>query len=117
MNEFLNDARDALEKAKEKAAPMVENAKVKLGETMDSVKEKAAPVVEKVKGGVSDAVEAVKDGAEKLGDLLSPDAPAVNVKNDFFNELGEQAQAQKQASMDKAEEMQRRLRELMNGGK
>lgn len=95
MNEFLNDARDALEKAKEKAAP----------------------VVEKVKGGVSDAVEAVKDGAEKLGDLFSPDAPAVNVKNDFFNELGEQAQAQKQASMDKAEEMQRRLRELMNGSK
>lgn len=89
MNEFLNDARDALEKAK------------------------AAPVVEKVKDGVSDAVEAVKDGAEKLGDLLSHDAPALNVKNEFFSELDAQAQADKQASMDKAEEMQRRLRELM----
>lgn len=95
MNEFLNDARDALEKAKAKAAP----------------------VVEKVKDSVNDAVEAVKDGVEKLGDLLSPDAPALNVKNEFFSELDAQAQADKQASMDKAEEMQRRLRELMSKGK
>lgn len=135
MNDFLNDAREALEKAKEKAAPMmedmkdkledavsdikekaapvVEDVKGKVEETVADIKEKAAPVVEKVKAGVNDAVEAVKDGAEKIGDIFSPDAPGINVKNELFDELGQQVAADKQASMDKAEEMQRKLRELM----
>lgn len=135
MNDFLNDTREALEKAKEKAmpimedmkdkledtvadfkekaAPVMEDVKGKVEEAMADIREKAAPVVEKVKDGVSDAVEAVKDGAEKIGDILAPDAPGVNVKNELFDELGEQVAADKQASMDKAEEMQRKLRELM----
>ena len=124
MNDFLNDAREVLGKAREAAAPVVEDVKEKVGgavgelkekaaPVIEDIREKAAPVVEKVKDGVADAVEAVRDGAEKIGDLLTPDAPTVNVKNEFFDALGEEVQAQKQASMDKAEEMQRKLRELM----
>ena len=135
MNDFLNDAREALENMAEKAAPVVEDVMEKVESAVEDVKakaapvvedvkekvegavadikEKAAPVVEKVKDGVGDAVEAVKEGTEKIGDFLAPDAPGMNVKNELFDQLGEEVQAQKQASMDKAEEMQRKLRELM----
>ena len=139
MNDFLNEAKEALEQAKmkaapvaeevkeklegavqdlkEKAAPVVEDLKQKAGEAYADLKEKAAPVVEKVKTGVGEAVEAVKEGAEKVEDFFAPDAPGMNVKNDLFDELGEKAQEQKAASMSKAEEMQKKLEELMRGNK
>ena len=139
MKDFLNEAKETLEQAKMKAAPVVEDLKEKAEETFADIKEKAAPVledlkgkaeegfaqlkekaapvVEKVKGGVSEAVEAVKEGAEKVEDFFTPDAPGMKVKNDLFNELGEKAQEQKSASMSKAEEMQKKLEELMRGNK
>ncbi|MBQ8506700.1 MAG: hypothetical protein IJ466_04640 [Clostridia bacterium] len=124
MNDFLNEAREAIDKAVEKAAPVVEDVKDKVetavadlkekaAPVIEDIREKAAPVVEKVKDGVTGAVEAVKDGAEKIGDLFVPDAPGMNVKNELFDQLGEQVQAQKAASMSKAEEMQKKLEELM----
>ena len=103
----------AVENLKEKATPVVENLKEKAAPVMEDMKEKAAPVVEKVKAGVDSAVDAVKDGAEKIGDLLTPDAPGLNVKNELFDELEEQVRSQKEASMNAAEEMHKRMLELM----
>lgn len=124
MSDILNETRAAIERAVEKAAPVAEDVKEKLGAAVDNLKEKAAPVVEdvkekaapvmeKVKAGVGSAVDAVKDGAEKIGDLLTPDAPGLNVKNELFDELEEQVRQQKEASMSVAEEMHRRMLELM----
>lgn len=126
MSELFNSAREALDRAMEKAAPAMESAKErasaafedvkeKAAEVVDDVKEKAAPVVEKVKDGVSDAVDAVKEGAERVGDLLNPDIPGPKVKNELFDELETQVKAQRDAAKAKAEEMQRRLHEMMDG--
>ena len=106
MSELFNSAKEALERAKEKAAPVLED-----------VKEKAAPVVEKVKEAADSAVDAVKEGAEKVGDLFRKDAPAPNVKNEFFSGLEEEVRAQKDAAKAQAEEMQRRLHEMLHGKK
>ena len=88
MSELFNGAREALERAKQKAAPMV--------------------------GKVRDAV---KEGAEKVGDLFRKDAPGLNVKNEFFADLDQQVRAQKEAAKNQAEEMQRRLHEMLHGKK
>lgn len=127
MSELFSGAREALDRAKEKAAPAIEDAKERAaavaGDVKEraaaaagDVKEKAAPVVEKVKGGVGSAVGAVKEGAERIGDLFRPDAPAPNVKNPLFDELEAEARGQRDAAKAKAEEMQRRLREMMGKG-
>ena len=106
MSELFNSAKEALERAKEKAAPVLED-----------VKEKAAPVVEKVRDAADSAVDAVKEGAEKVGDLFKKDAPGLNVKNDFFADLDQQVRAQKEAAKNQADEMQRRLHEMLHGKK
>ena len=108
MSELFNGAMEALARAKEKAAPALENAVEKTMETVADVREKAAPVAEKV-------ADAVKEGVGKVGDLFKKDAPAPDVKNDFFNELEVQAHMQKNAAMAQAEEMQRRLHEMLHG--
>lgn len=126
MSELFSGAREALERAKEKAAPAVKSArdkaaavaedvKERAGAMAEDVKEKAAPVVEKVKGGVDSAVDAVKGGAEKIGELFKPDAPAPEIKNPLFDELEQEVRGQRDAAQTKAEEMQRRLREMMGG--
>ena len=135
MNDIFDSAKDALNRAAEKAAPVAEDVKEKLTEAaaeikekaapivedvkekVDELKEKAAPVIEKVKDGVEDAVEKVKDGAEKIGELFTPDAPGLNVKNELFDQLGEEVKAQKEAAKNKAGEMQRMLEEMMKGTK
>ena len=106
MSELFSGAKEALDRAKEKAAPVLED-----------VKEKAVPVVEKVKGAADSAVDAVKEGAEKVGDLFRKDAPGLNVKNELFDELDQQVRAQKDAAKAQAEEMQRRLHEMLHGKK
>ena len=106
MSELFSGAKEALERAKENAAPVLED-----------VKEKAAPVVEKVRDAADSAVDAVKEGAEKVGDLFKKDAPGLNVKNELFDELDQQVRAQKDAAKAQAEEMQRRLHEMLHGKK
>ena len=117
MSELFSGAKEALERAKEKAAPAVENVKEKAAPVIEDVKEKAAPVVEKVRDAADSAVDAVKEGAEKVGDLFRKDAPAPNVKNEFFSGLEEEVRAQKDAAKAQAEEMQRRLHEMLHGKK
>ena len=128
MSELFNSAKEALERAKEKAAPVLEDVKEKAKETVgevrekaapviEDVKEKAAPVVEKVRDVADSAVDAVKEGAEKVGDLFKKDAPGLNVKNELFDELDQQVCAQKEAAKNQADEMQRRLHEMLHGKK
>ena len=128
MSELFSGAKEALERAKENAAPVLEDVKEKAKETaagvrekaapvIEDVKEKAAPVVEKVRDAADSAVDAVKEGAEKVGDLFRKDAPAPNVKNEFFSGLEEEVRAQKDAAKAQAEEMQRRLHEMLHGKK
>ena len=117
MSELFSGAKEALERAKEKAAPAVEKVKEKAAPVIEDVKEKAAPVVEKVRDAADSAVDAVKEGAEKVGDLFRKDAPAPNVKNEFFSGLEEEVRAQKDAAKAQAEEMQRRLHEMLHGKK
>ena len=128
MSELFSGAKEALERAKEKVAPVLEDVKEKAMETaagvrekaapvIEDVKEKAAPVVEKVRDAADSAVDAVKEGAEKVGDLFRKDAPAPNVKNEFFSGLEEEVRAQKDAAKAQAEEMQRRLHEMLHGKK
>lgn len=124
MSDIINETRAAILRAIMKASPMAEDVKEKVGTTVEELKEKAAPVVEdvkekaapvvdKLKSGVDSAVDAVKDGAEKIGDLLTPDAPGLNVKNELFDELEDEVHQQKEESMSIAEDMQRRILELM----
>ena len=132
MSELFNGAREALERAKGKAAPMVEKILNGVDDVVDStvdavkevaddtvgavketageMREKAAPMVDKVR-------DAVKEGAEKVGDLFRKDAPGLNVKNEFFADLDQQVRAQKDAAKAQAEEMQRRLHEMLHGKK
>lgn len=113
MSDIVSETRDAILRAIMRAVPMAEEVKEKVGTAVEDVKEKAAPVVEKVKSGVGSAVDAVKDGAEKVGDLLTPDAPGLNVKNELFDELEDEVRQQKEESMSAAEDMQRKILELM----
>ena len=128
MSELFNGAKEALERAKEKAAPVIEDVKEKAKEAaadvrekaapvIEDVKEKAAPVVEKVRDVADSAVDAVKEGAEKVGDLFKKDAPGLNVKNELFDALDQQVRAQREAAKNQAEEMQRRLHEMLHGKK
>lgn len=128
MSDLKNEARDLLNRAKdkinpvvddikEKAAPIVEDIKEKAAPVVEDIREKAAPVITKAKDIAEDAIDAVKEGAEKIGGLFEEKAPGMHVKNELFDELGAQAADAKQAAMAKAEEMQRRLEELMNGKK
>ena len=117
MSELFSGAKEALERAKEKAAPAVEKVKEKAAPVIEDVKEKAARVVEKVRDAADSAVDAVKEGAEKVGDLFKKDAPGLNVKNELFDELDQQVRAQKDAAKAQAEEMQRRLHEMLHGKK
>lgn len=139
MNEIKNDAREFLDRAKEKispivedvkekAAPVVEDIKEKTAPVLEDIKEKTAPVVEdikekaapvitKAKDAAESAIEAVKEGAEKIGSLFEEKGPGMNVKNELFDELEVQARSVKDAAQSKAEEMQRRLEELMGGKK
>jgi len=139
MSDLKNDAREFFEQAREKIAPIVESAKeavnpvlqdvkeavspvledVKeaVNPVLEDVKEKGAPVVAKVKDAAEEAIDAVKDGAKKVEDFFSAPAPGLNVKNEFFSELEKEALAQKEAAKAKAEEMSRKLREMMEGKK
>ena len=128
MSDLKNEARDLLNRAKEKinplvedvkekAAPIVDDIKEKTVPVVDEIKEKAAPVITKAKDIAEDAVEAVKEGAEKIGSLFEDKAPGVQVKNELFDELENQAMGVKDAAKAKAEEMQRRLEEMMGGKK
>ena len=84
--------------------------KDKAAEIMEDVKEKTATVVSKVKGAAEDVVSAVKDGVSKLA---STEKPVLNVKNELFNELGEQVAAQKEAVAEKAADLQRQIEEIL----
>lgn len=128
MSEMKNDARDFLERAKEKINPIVEDVKEKAAPIVDDlrekavpvvedIREKAAPVIEKAKDAAESAIEAVKEGAEKIGDLFEEKKPGLNVKNELFDELEAQAIGVKDAAKAKADELQRRLEELMSGKK
>lgn len=128
MNDLKNEARDFLARTKEKLNPVVEDAKEKLNPIVEGTKEKAAPVVEDVKEKALEIKEktapviekakgAVKEGAEKIGDFFEPKAPGLNIKNELFDELEGQVRDAKDAAKAKAEEMQRRLEEMMGGKK
>lgn len=106
MSDLKKEAQEALERAKGKIAPIVED-----------VKEKSAPVIADIREKTDGAIDAVKEGAEKLGSLFAPKGSAPNVKNELFDELEAQAVSAKEATRAKAEEMQRRLEEMMGGKK
>lgn len=117
MSEMKNETRDFLDHAKEKISPIVDDVKEKAAPIVDDLREKAAPVIEKAKGAAESAIEAVKEGAEKIGDLFEEKKPGLNVKNELFDELEAQAIGVKDAAKAKADELQRRLEELMGGKK
>lgn len=130
MSELFDGAKLALERAKEKATPVIQDVKETIADArelaapaiedaVEKVKDVAADVREKAAPVVGGAVDAVKEGVEKIGGLFKKDAPApdVDVKNDFFSELEVQAHLQKQAAMAQAEEMQRRMHEMLHGKK
>ena len=108
----IRDVRETVADARELAAPAIEDAVDKVKDVAADVREKAAPVVDKVS-------DVVKEGVEKVGGLFKKDAPApdVDVKNDFFSELEMQAHMQRNAAQAQAEEMQRRLHEMLHGKK
>ena len=85
MSDLKNEARDALENAKEKA-----------GNVFESLKDKAAGAVESVKRGRSRTA-------------------AGDVKNELFDGLEAQALQQQRSAQQEAEDMQRRLEALMRG--
>ena len=113
---FVDKAKDMVESGelKEKAREAVESAKEKAEDIAGTVKEKAAPVIDKVKDAASDAVDAVKEGVNRIA---TGEKPALNVKNELFDELGEKASEQKAAFAEKADELQQKLQELMNKDK
>lgn len=88
--------------------------KARINPVIEDVKEKAAPVTDKVKDAARDAIDAVKEGAEKIGDFFSGSAPVYpRVKNEFFSELEQEANAMKDAAREKALEMQQMLEKMM----
>ena len=115
MHDLKNEAREMLDRAKERIQPIVEDAREKASPVIEDVKEKAAPAVARVRDIASGAVEAARDAAERIGDLFEEKGPGMNVKNDLFDSLEEDARARKGAAQDKAAELQRRLEELMGG--
>ena len=116
IRNFVDKAKDMVESGelKDKAKEVVGNAREKAEDIAETVKEKAAPVVDKVKDAATDAVGAVKEGVNRI---TTGDKPALNVKNELFDELGEKAAEQKAAFTEKADELQRKLEEMLNKGK
>ena len=116
IRNFVDKAKDMVESGelKEKAKEAMENAKDKAEDLAETVKEKTAPVIDKVKDAATDAVDAVKDGVTRIA---AGDRPALNVKNELFDELGEKVAEQKEAAAEKAAEMQRKIEEMLGGGK
>ena len=109
--ELKDKAKEAMESAKDKAGDIAETVKDKAGDMAETVKEKTAPVIDKVKDAATDAVDAVKEGVTRLA---TGEQPAMNVKNELFDKLGEQVAEQKAAVEEKAAEMQRKLEEMLN---
>ena len=121
MSDLKNEARDALENAKEKAGNVFESLKDKAVEWKDKAapaveslkdkavewKDKAAPAVESLKDKAAGAVESVKRGRSR--------AAAGDVKNELFDDLEAQALQQQRSAQQDAEDMQRRLEALMRG--
>lgn len=121
MSDLKNEARDALENAKEKAGNVFESLKDKAAEWKDKAapaveslkdkavewKDKAAPAVENLKDKAAEAVESVKRGRSR--------AAASDVKNELFDGLEAQALQQQRSAQQEAEDMQRRLEALMRG--
>ncbi len=103
MSDLKNEARDALENAKEKAGNVFESLKDKAVEWKD----KAAPAVESLKDKAAGAVESVKRGRSRTA--------AGDVKNELFDSLEAQALQQQRSAQQEAEDMQRRLEALMRG--
>lgn len=103
MSDLKNEARDALENAKEKAGNVFESLKDKAVEWKD----KAAPAVESLKDKAAGAVESVKRGRSRTA--------AGDVKNELFDGLEAQALQQQRSAQQEAEDMQRRLEALMRG--
>ena len=134
MSDLKNEARDALENAKEKAGNVFESLKDKAVEWKD----KAAPAVESLKDKAVEwkdkaapAVESLKDKAVEWKDKAAPAVESLkdkaagavesvkrgrsrtaagDVKNELFDGLEQQRSAQQEA-----EDMQRRLEALMRG--
>ena len=121
MSDLKNEARDALENAKEKAGNVFESLKDKATEWKDKAaptveslkdkatewKDKAAPAVESLKDKAAEAVESVKRGRSR--------AAMGDVKNELFDGLEAQALQQQRSAQQEAEDMQRRLEALMRG--
>ena len=139
MSDLKNEARDALENAKEKAGNVFESLKDKAVEWKD----KAAPAVESLKDKAVEwkdkaapAVESLKDKAVEWKDKAAPAVESLkdkaagavesvkrgrsrtaagDVKNELFDGLEAQALQQQRSAQQEAEDMQRRLEALMRG--
>ena len=112
IRNFMDKAKDMVESGelKDKAREAMESAKDKAEDIAETVKEKTAPVIDKVKDAATDAVDAVKEGVNRIA---TGDKPALTVKNELFDELGEKVVEQKAAMTEKAEEMQQKLEEML----
>lgn len=108
MSELFENLADKAEKLKES----VESGelKEKVGEALEDVRERVAPVIEKVKDATQDAVEKVSSGISRI---VTGEKPTLNVENDLFDELAEEAARQKDASDAQADEMQRMVEEIL----
>ena len=132
LNPIVDKAKDMVESGelKEKAGGALEFAREKAGQLKDSaasgelkdkaagvisdVKEKAAPVLDKVKDAAGDVADKVKDAATTV---MSGEKPALDVKNELFNELGKEVAENRDAIQEQAAAMQAKIEEMLGGGK
>lgn len=106
MENWMNEARDAVKKAGEKIKPVAEE-----------IREKAAPAAEKIKDGAELALDRVKQAAKNVGARLEDAAPGADRKNKFFDALEDEAVEIKEAAKQKADDLQKKLEALMRGDK
>ena len=117
--ELKEKAQGALEFAKDKAGALKDAAasgelKEKAQDALETAKDKAAPVIDKVKDAAGDVADKVKDAAATV---MSGEKPALDVKNELFDELGEQVAQSKDAIQEQAAAMQAKIEEMLGGGK
>ena len=125
MSDIFDKAKDFFEAQREKAAPVLEQAKDRAEDVLEDVKEKVAPVLEQardkaedvfedVKEKVAPVLEQAKDKAEDVLDRLTGVEPPLRVHNPLNDELEESAKKTKAGFEFKADEMQERLQKLMD---
>lgn len=113
--ELAQKAGDALQGAKEKAGELFEGAKGAVSDLREraasgDLAQKAGGAFDRAKDAASDALERVKGG---VGSFVNGREAPTSVKNEFFDGLDEEVAQQREAARAQAEEMQRRIDEIL----